>query len=454
MASRLPLVQVAGQIQQLQAGDTCPPSGSAGGDLSGTYPSPTVASIAAAVNLGGVLTASYTGPTVCNDYDPPITGITILQVSSAIAVTITGLVGGTAGRFLIFENVGSTNWGVISDDGTDSTPANRFLTPSNAGILLIPGQSVLLLYDGAVSRWRTLTGVGTPVGNTGGDLAGTYPFPTIARVSGKFYWNGFLSAAISSSQNNYNPTGIGTCNGILFTPSANVNITGIKTAGVLLIANQYLTLLNLSPTYSITFPHQSSSSTPSARFSCPNTQPFVLGPNCGCGLIWSNSTWLIIAAPLAVGTVASTVAAGDDSRLSNSRAPTGPAGGNLAGTYPNPSVIGLTGPLLLAQIAPGVSASPQNDWTPSGIATAVLVISVCFQTTRFTGMLAGVPTQMMFLYNSPVGGSFVITLGHQDTGSAANNRFTCPSAVDYVLQSGHGVWMFYDVNQKWIVSVP
>ncbi len=51
-----------------------------------------------------------------------------------------------------------------------------------------------------------------------------------------------------------------------------------------------------------------------------------------------------------VGTVAGTLAKGDDSRFTDARAPTGTAGGDLGGSYPSPNVVKLQGHAISATV--------------------------------------------------------------------------------------------------------
>ncbi|WP_374035865.1 tail fiber domain-containing protein [Bdellovibrio bacteriovorus] len=75
------------------------------------------------------------------------------------------------------------------------------------------------------------------------------------------------------------------------------------------------------------------------------------------------------ALTLNVGSTAGTVAAGNDPRLSDSRTPTGSAGGDLGGSYPSPSVVKIQG-VAVSNTAPTSGKFFKHDgaqWAPSTI---------------------------------------------------------------------------------------
>lgn len=148
----------------------------------------------------------------------------------------------------------------------------------------VDGTEIVPIVQAGATKQVTGAILRRPVGAAGGDLAGTYPNPTLA--------------AITTAQ---------TVGSVSQTPVITVDAKGRVTS--------LTTAVN--PQGTVT--------------------SVVGGTGLTGGTITSTGTLAV-----SYGTTAGTAAQGNDSRLSDSRTPTGAAGGDLAGTFPNPTLAAVT----------------------------------------------------------------------------------------------------------------
>lgn len=114
-------------------------------------------------SLGGafVLAGKISNTVSANQNNFSPTGLgnnSIIRLTSDTTRTITGLEAQLDGTWQIIENVGDNDI-VLSNENASSTAANRFWFQNASGTVgtdrtLSPGRSIILIYDGTISRWR------------------------------------------------------------------------------------------------------------------------------------------------------------------------------------------------------------------------------------------------------------------------------------------------------------
>lgn len=77
------------------------------------------------------------------------------RVTPAVGgTTLSGVVAGAAGDELVMYNISATEDFALTNEDANSTAANRILTASGTPVVVRPGGSVRLWYDGTSARWR------------------------------------------------------------------------------------------------------------------------------------------------------------------------------------------------------------------------------------------------------------------------------------------------------------
>lgn len=126
------------------------------GDTSGTLGANVNDKASSAFAFSGIISpSSLSGST--NNYNPTgLSGATSIRQDLSADSTITGLAGGTAGRYLVLCNINTGFTLTLSHNSGSSTAANTFSCPGGVDKILQPRDRCILLYDNVVSVWRII----------------------------------------------------------------------------------------------------------------------------------------------------------------------------------------------------------------------------------------------------------------------------------------------------------